>query len=175
MLKLSGALLALVMALSGAAGPASADVLGPHAPMCANGIGPAMLIHIGGLKNRLGNIRVRTFGTNPADYFEKPKVTDVVEIPIPASGPVEICLRAATPGKYAVEVRHDINGNNKTDLSDGGGASGNPNVSIWSIIFKRKPAAEKVGVSAGQGVTPVPIIMKYVQGAALRPVAHPVS
>lgn len=150
--------------------PASAQVLGPDAGVCASGSGPAMLVRVQGLKDRGGKIRVRSFGGSPATYFDKKQALRRIELPTPRGGPVDVCVPVAVPGVYAVDVRHDVNGNGDTDRADGGGASGNPKVTLLDILFKRKPPVRQVQVSVGRGVTPVPVQVRYLSGGAMKPV-----
>lgn len=140
----------------------SAAYLGPAPALCAAQEAPSILVKVSGFKNRAGKIRVRTFGGSPSTYFDKSKVLKRVEYQVPASGPVEVCVPVQAPGVYAVDVRHDINGNSDTDRSDGAGASGNPKISLFDIVFGRKPPAKQVQISVGQGTTVVPITVRYL-------------
>jgi uncharacterized protein (DUF2141 family) len=152
--------------------PAGAVVLGPHADDCGGGK-LAMLVRIQGLKSRTGIIRVQSYGGDPAKYFEKHAYLERVEVrtPPPGSGPVEVCMPVPHPGTYAISVRHDANGNGNVDISnDGGGFSGNPNVSLFDAVFKRKPSPAQVQVKVN-GLTNVPIILNYVHGASVGPIA----
>jgi uncharacterized protein (DUF2141 family) len=74
------------------------------------------------------------------------------------------------PGRYAVSVRHDINGSGKTDKSDGGGMSGNPHLSLFDLMFKRKPLPDQVAVQVVSGVRVVPVTLNYLSGGSFRPV-----
>ncbi len=152
------------------AAPAAAQAVGPGAERCAPGGGPAMLVVVTGLRDRAGTIRVRSFGGDPATWFDKRRYIERKVVPTPRSGPVRICMPVPRPGHYAVDVRQDANGNGDTDRADGGGASGNPRISLMDILFKRKPAADKVRVTVGQGVTEVPVTMMYLSGGSFRPV-----
>jgi uncharacterized protein (DUF2141 family) len=129
--------------------------------ICNAGSEPSVLVRVSGLKDRGGKIRVRTFGGSPSTYFDKTKVLKRVEYDLPDSGPVEVCVPVPAAGTYAVDVRHDVNGNGKTDRADGGGASGNPKVSLLDILFKRKPPARQVQVQVAEGTTVVPITLRY--------------
>ncbi|CAM3089477.1 DUF2141 domain-containing protein [Sphingomonas antarctica] len=122
--------------------------------------GPALLVKVAGLKNRTGEVRVRAFGGDPSTYFDKHHVSAAIYKVPPPSGPVDYCL-AVKPGVYAVDVRQDLDGDGKTSASDGVGASGNPQLSLFDILFKRRPPAVQVQVRVGQGVTPVSITVRY--------------
>ncbi len=139
----------------------AAAILGPAAPLCENGSSPSMLVKVSGLKTRSGKVRVRAFGGNPASYFDKRQALKRIEVFVPSSGPVEVCVPVPGPGVYAADVRHDANNNGDTDRADGAGASGNPKVTLMDILFKRRPPAKQVQVAVGQGTTVVPIQVKY--------------
>jgi uncharacterized protein (DUF2141 family) len=148
---------------------AGAAVLGPHADDCTDGK-PAMLVRVEGLKSRTGLIRVQTYGGDPARYFDKGAYLERVQVRVPAAGPVEVCMPVPKAGTYAVSVKHDANGNGSTDVgSDGGGFSGNPNLSLLDVIFKRKPAPAQVEVRV-TGLTTVPVRLNYVHGTSVGPV-----
>lgn len=132
-------------------------IAAPAAAACA---GPALLVKVDGLKNRTGEVRVRAFGGDPKTYFDKRNVTAAVYKAPPASGPVEYCL-AVKPGIYAVDVRQDVNGDGKTSAVDGVGISGNPNLSMLDIIFKRRPPNSVVQVRVAEGVAVVPVTVRY--------------
>lgn len=152
--------------------PASAGIVGPDAGVCASGIGSAILVRVEGLKDRLGPVRVRTFGGSPENYFDKKKTLKRVVVAPPANGPVEVCMSVPGPGVYAVDIRHDVNRNGDTDRADGAGASGNPKISLFAIMFGKRPSAETVAVRVGNGVVPINIQVKYLQGGSFKAVAQ---
>ncbi len=153
---------AVMLAAAGPAGPAMGAPLGPNPSLCDGSTEPSILVRVSGLKNRAGTVRVRTFSGDPGKYFDKRYALRRVQYPVPATGPVEICVPVSGPGLYAVDVRHDANGNDDTDRSDGVGASGNPKFSLLNIIFGRKPRAEQVQISVSTGTTIVPITVRYL-------------
>lgn len=140
----------------------AAQALGPDPSLCAGSGEPTILVKVAGLKNRAGTVRVRTFNGSPDTYFNKKFAQKRLQYPVPTSGPVEICVPVGAPGTYAIDVRHDINDNGDTDRSDGVGASGNPKISLMSILFGRKPPAQQVQVSVARGTTVVPITVRYL-------------
>jgi uncharacterized protein (DUF2141 family) len=163
----------MVIAGSLMASPISsqATILGPDAARCASGAGPALLVKVVGLKTRTGAVRARTFdGANRKSWFDKKMALRRTETAVPASGPIEICMPVPKPGGYVVDIRHDSNGNGDTDRSDGAGASGNPDISLFSFMLGSKPSAAKVVVNAGPSVTPVTIVVKYIQGGSFKPI-----
>ncbi|MDO6415114.1 DUF2141 domain-containing protein [Sphingomonas sp. BIUV-7] len=151
---------------------AAAAIVGPHAAECVgNGGKPAMLVRVLGLKARTGMVRVQSYGGDPAHYFDKGSYIERVDVATPATGPVEVCMPVPRSGSYAISIRHDLNGSGKSDMSDGGGFSGNPSVSLMDIIFKRRPSPVQVEVKVASGVTRVPIVLNYVQGGSVKPIA----
>ena len=66
-----------------------------------------------------------------------------------------------------VDIRHDINNNGDTDRADGAGASGNPKIGLFDVLFGRKPPARQVVFNVGQGVTPITITVNYASGSAM--------
>ncbi|WP_116092210.1 DUF2141 domain-containing protein [Sphingomonas crusticola] len=162
-------LVAGMIAATAPLAPVGANVLGPHAQDCTGGK-PAMLVHVQGLKSRGGTIRVQSYGGDPASYFEKHAYLERVEVRVPATGAIDVCMPVPRPGLYAVSVRHDANGNGGADIrQDGGGFSGNPSISLFDAMFKRKPNPSQVQVRVA-GLTKVPVTLNYVRGASVGPV-----
>jgi uncharacterized protein (DUF2141 family) len=170
MSKLIASLMIACGALVAPCAPAAAIVLGPHAQACEQGGHPALLVHIQGLKSRTGRIRVQTYGGDPAHYFDKGSYIERVDVSTPPNGTVDVCMAVPRSGNYAVSVRHDVSGMGGTDMSDGGGMSGNPNLSLMDVLFKRKPSPARVQVRVDGGVTQVPVVMNYVRGGSFGPV-----
>lgn len=162
---LAGAAAAMVAVL-----PAQAAVLGPHAAACQGGRGPAMLVRVEGLKARTGLLRVQSYGGDPARFFAKRAYLERVEVPVPPAGQVEVCMPVPAPGAYAVSVRHDVAGDGKAGMADGGGVSGNPKVSLMDVVLKRRPSPAETAVEV-RGVRVVPVVMNYVHGASVGPIA----
>ena len=169
MSKLIASLMIGAGALAAPCAPAAAIIVGPHAITCEEGGKPALLVKISGLKTRTGNLRVQTYGGDPAHYFDKGTYLERVDLPTPAAGTVEVCMPVPKSGTYAISVRHDVSGKGGTDLSDGGGMSGNPSLSLMDILFKRRPSPVQVQVRVEGGITPVAVVMNYVQGGRFAP------
>lgn len=150
--------------------PLPAQAIGPDSRVCTEASGPAMLVRVQGLKDRAGKVRVRSFGGSPSTYFDKKQTLRRIELPVPSKGNVDVCVPVPAPGVYAVDVRHDVNDNGKTDRADGGGASGNPKITLVDMIFKRKPPVKQVQVAVGSGVTVVPVQIKYLSGGSFKPI-----
>jgi uncharacterized protein (DUF2141 family) len=158
---------ALLLAAQVLAAPAAGDVLGPQAEHCFAGSGkPAALVRVSGLKNRKGELRVQAYGSDAAKFLEKGEWIARVDLPVTASGPMDVCVPLPRPGNYAIAVRHDANGNGKSDWNDGGGFSRNPDLSLTNL----EPDHARVVVPVGNGPAPLSIVMQYRHGLTIRPV-----
>ncbi|TPG21724.1 DUF2141 domain-containing protein [Sphingomonas koreensis] len=128
--------------------------------------GPSFLVSVEGLKDRRGSLRLEVYPDNDDDFLADDnklvaagKVFRRVEMPTPASGVVQLCIRVPHAGRYAVSVLHDRDGNRKFGLSsDGIGFAGNPKLG-WS-----KPHADAASANARSGPTPITIVMNYRHG-----------
>ncbi len=164
LLRIAPAALAAAML----AAPVAAAPAGSDAGRCAPGAGPAFLVQITGLKNRQGTVRVRLFGGSPDSYFDRERALVRIQIPTPPGEPVHVCVPVPRPGTYALDVRHDVNGDDRTDMADGGGTSGNPRPSMWAVITRKKPSPTVTQVTIASGVRVVPITMLYMRGGRPR-------
>ena len=147
------------------AAPAAAQ-LGADANVCRSG-GQAVLVTVNGFRARTGNIRVAIYGSDPRRFLARGQTLRKINVPVTAAGPMRICVALPGPGRYAVAVRHDVNGNNHSDWSDGGGFSRNPRISLTNL----RPNFNNVAIDVGRGVTPVNVVLNYRFGLAIRPVA----
>ena len=80
----------------------------------------------------------------------------------PQSGSVSVCVPLPAAGDYAIAVHHDVNGNRKSDLSDGAGMSNNPGIRKILGLVPRPPSVDKVRFAVGEGVTRMSISMQYM-------------
>ena len=153
-----------LLAIAAAAGtaPGAAQILGPDAAHCSSAQGRAFLVHVSGFKNRAGTVRVRLFGGDPATYFVRERALVRTQVALPADGPVTICVPAPAAGVYALDVRHDVNNDDATNRGDGGGISGNPRLTFWDVILRRRPPPAVTQVAISQGVVAVPITVRYI-------------
>lgn len=173
MLKISGAyrrgaalaaLAALVMAGSAAA-PAQAYAQRQHIDndmaRCAASAGPAILVEVAGFEVAAGTIRIQSYPATRNAWLEKGAWINRIEVPVkPVNGKMRFCVPVPSAGRYAIAVRHDVNGNGKTDLSqDGGGFSNNPKASIFNL---GKPAVEKAAVPVGGTPVAIVIALQYM-------------
>ncbi|MDP5281403.1 DUF2141 domain-containing protein [Sphingomonas sp. DG1-23] len=155
-----------------AAGQSTPD-LGTAEGRCrSNELGPSFLVNVEGLKDRTGKLKLEVYPAKDPDFLEDDnillsagKVFRRVEQPVPASGPVQLCVRVPSTGRYAVSLLHDRDGNRKFGWRvDGIGFAGNPRLG-WS-----KPAASAASAVARSGPTQIEIVMNYRRGLGMRPI-----
>ncbi len=129
-----------------------------HNPAACNSGGPAIKVTVNGIKSGGGTMRVQSYYGTRADWLVKGKWLTRVEAPARA-GSMTFCLPVSRAGTYAVAVRHDLNGNGKTDLrEDGGAMSNNPSINVFNL---GKPSYTKTAFTVGSGVTPISVTMRY--------------
>jgi uncharacterized protein (DUF2141 family) len=146
-----------LMLASGTA--AAGQEIGNDLSRCAAGKGPAVLVTVRGVKAGSGSVRVQSYPATSGAWLAKSQWLHRVEGRASASS-MSFCLPVPAPGNYGIAVRHDVNGNGKTDIrSDGGGFSNNPSINIFNL---GKPSVGKVAFQAGSGVTRITINLKYM-------------
>jgi uncharacterized protein (DUF2141 family) len=166
------AIAALIMLLSApallAARLPSSPNLGREEGRCRPGeSGPALLINVTGLKDRQGTLKAELYPATDNDFLADDnilisagKTFRRVLVELPATGPVQLCIRTPGPGVYGLSLLHDRDGNRKFGLSiDGVGFGANPD-SLGP--FKPKIAAGRV--TAGAGPTAITVRMLYRRG-----------
>ncbi|MBV8973426.1 MAG: DUF2141 domain-containing protein [Sphingomonadaceae bacterium] len=140
--------------------------------------GPAAVVTVEGLRDRTGKLRLELyspvdgeFGGDDRDLVRDGKVFRRAVMPIPASGPVEMCIRAPHAGEWALILIHERAGRKKFDpFMDGAGFSGNPRVG------KKKPPAAEARIEIGRGPTPTAIRLNYLHGLfQFGPIKDPVT
>lgn len=156
--------LALVaVLLAGMAAAAPARVVGSDAQACLAGK-PSMLVRVSGFKKPSGTVKVAVYAAE--GYLAKGGKLRKVVVPVRSSAPLDVCIAVPKAGRYAVAVHHDVNGNGDKDLSDGGGYSGNPRLSIAHL----KPPFGKTAVRVGEAPRQVTVLLQYRNGLSIRPV-----
>lgn len=128
--------------------------------------GPALIVVANGLKDRAGLLRAEVYPTADKDFLEDDNVLVMagktfrrVEVAIPATGLATVCIRIPAAGNYTLSLLHDHDGNHKFGLSsDGIGFPGNPKLGF------SKPKARQAFLTAGPGLTTVPITLNYRHG-----------
>jgi uncharacterized protein (DUF2141 family) len=150
---------AIAAAASAPAGAAQRVEIANDLSRCSPGAGPALLVTVSGIKSSKGKIRVQSYRATKAEWLEKGKWINRIEAPAKA-GTMTFCMPLPQPGTYGIAVRHDINGNGKTDLGeDGGGMSNNPAINLFNL---GKPSHTKVGVEVADAPRAILIHMKYM-------------
>ena len=157
----AGAFAAMLVAVPGAA---QAQVLGADAAACHAGHS-SILVNISGFTQRTGNIRVALYN-NPSTFLDRGATMRKVNVRVTPNGPMRVCIAVPQPGRYAVAVRHDVNGDNaRGDWNDGGGFSRNPRLSLLHL----RPSFDAVAVNVGTGVLGVNVVLNYRFGLSVHP------
>ena len=169
MLKFAG-LFVVGMVAATLAPPAAATSLGPHAARCDSGA-PSVIVNVSGFREHGGTLRVQIWTADQASYLQKRRWLTRVELPVTGSGAMPVCVPVPRPGNYVVSVRHDANGNGDSDRSDGAGFSGNPSVSLMDAVLRRRPNLQRVSFAVGNGPARQNVVLNYVQGTRVGPVA----
>jgi uncharacterized protein (DUF2141 family) len=161
----------MLLALAAAAGtvkaiPSTPD-LGTVEGRCRpNESGPSFLINLVGLKDRQGRVKVELYPPNDEDFLQDDnklvaagKTFRRVEMDVPATGPVVLCVRAPSAGTWTLSLLHDRDANRKFGLStDGVGFPTDPKLG-WS-----KPKWRSAAAVAGNGPTRINVTMQYRRG-----------
>ena len=156
------------MAAAGIAGsmllaaPAQAQyrqTIGNDMTKCRANAGPAVKVTVRGIESGGGMMRVQSYKGTKSDWLASGRWLNRIESRAQA-GTMSFCLPVPQAGSYAIAIRHDKNGNGKTDLrSDGGGMSNNPSINIFNL---GKPSYTKTRFDVGNGPTSITINMKYM-------------
>ena len=157
------ALGALLLAGSAAPGHAGTQVSN-NLSNCRSGSGGThALVRVIGFRQNSGRVRVQSYRGNT--WLERGEWLHRVEVPVSGRN-MTVCLPLPGPGVYGIGVRHDMNNNGETDRRDGGGYSGNPDLSLTNL----RPSFSQVSFRAGRGVTNVTIVLNYLQGLSVEPI-----
>ncbi|MEE4451413.1 DUF2141 domain-containing protein [Novosphingobium resinovorum] len=170
---LAAAIPAAIPASTPAAIPSTPDLGKAQARCRPDERGPAFEVEVAGLKDRVGKLKLEVYPANDRDFLADDnllvgagKTFRRIEVPVPASGPVRLCVRVPAAGAYAVSLLHDRDGNRKFGWKvDGIGFAGNPRLG-WS-----KPKAERATAVAGGTPTPIVIVLNYRRGLGVAPLA----
>lgn len=126
---------------------------------CAADAGPAVRVTVTGVKESSGKVRVQSYLGTKEEWLKKGKWLNRIETSA-REGTMTFCMPLQRVGTYGIAVRHDLNGNGKTDIMrDGGGMSNNPSINIFNL---GKPSYKKTAFDAGPGVMSISIEMKYM-------------
>lgn len=154
-------LLAVTLASSALAVPAFAQyrqVMSNDQSRCS-GNGPAVRVSLSGVSASSGTVRVQLYRGTATEWMQKGRWLARIEAPARA-GSMSFCVPVPAAGTYAIAVRHDANGNGKTDLrTDGGGMSNNPSINIFNL---GKPPVSRTAFPVGSEVRSISINMRYM-------------
>ena len=160
--RLSITALALAAAGMATAAPAAAqyrEKIANDMGECRADSGPAVMVTVSGIKASSGTLRIQSYRATSAEWLKKGRWINRIEAPA-RSGTMTFCLPMPAAGSYGIAVRHDLNANGKTDISqDGGGMSNNPSINIFNL---GKPSVDKTAFSVGNAVKTIRIQMKYM-------------
>lgn len=153
------ALAAGALGISASADARYNQVLSNDMAKCAPGAGPAVKVTVSGIKQSSGSIRVQSYNGTKADWLEPGRWLTRIEAPAKI-GTMTFCVPVPSSGTYGIAIRHDVNGNGKTDIrEDGGAMSNNPSINIFNL---GKPSYQKTAFTVGSGVTAIDVTMKYL-------------
>ncbi len=166
MLKSWRPIVALIAAMTAVPAAASAPILGPDSAACRPGAGgPAALVRVYGFKDREGQLRVQLYGGNADTFLDKGSKLKRIELPVAASGDMDVCVALPHTGEFAIAVLHDRNSNGKMNpTSDGVGFSRNPKLGL------SKPDQKGAAFVARGGVQTFEVVLNYLHGLSVRPV-----
>jgi uncharacterized protein (DUF2141 family) len=122
--------------------------------------GVRIVVRIHGVRNSAGEVVAVLYGDNPDDFLRSGKRLERVRVPA-TTGVVVLELVAPQPGRYAIAVYHDENGNHKFDRAltglptEGFGVSNNPR------IWLRPPPLADAAFIANVRPTAVDIDLRY--------------
>ena len=153
---------ALIIAMPVSADPREARL---NDPTCARGGSPAVLVHVSGLKNGAGKVRVQAYGPGAAKYLKKGEWAGRIDVPLGGRRSLDVCLPLPAAGQYSVAVRHDANANKKSDWNDGAGFSRNPRLSLLG-----RPNFGDTAVAVARGPAKIRVVINYRQGMKVGPI-----
>ena len=128
-------------------------------PERCRGDGAAIRINLTGVRSSQGTIRVQLYRGIKADWLESGRWIHRIEAPA-RQGSMSFCMPVPRPGTYAIAVRHDVNDNDRTDITtDGGAMSNNPSINIFNL---GKPSYTKTRFDVGNRVVSLALKMRYL-------------
>ena len=145
--------------------PAAAQLLEGSAAMC-NGSSPSVRVNITGLKDRSGRLKLELYPATEDDLLKddtklknEGKFFARLWTQTPQAGAVSLCIRAPSPGRYALLFTHDRDGKNKFNFwKDGAGFASNRK------LGRSRPQLKEAVINVGAGVTTIAIHAQYLRG-----------
>ncbi len=122
-----------------------------------------VIVSVKGMKDGQGNLRAELYPPERKDFA----IHFLKRVQIRAPGrDVEICVPTPGPGTYAVIVVHDRTADGRLDVfRDGFGFSNNPRLGLGL------PDISKVTFRAGAADTRLTVVLNYVHGLSVGPIA----
>ncbi|WP_228241884.1 DUF2141 domain-containing protein [Porphyrobacter sp. GA68] len=125
---------------------------------CAAGQGAGVMLTINNISQGTGTVRVQSYRGTSEEWLASGKWLTRTELPARA-GTMRVCVPLPGPGTYAIAVRHDVNGNGRTDLrQDGGAMSNNPSINVLNM---GRPSYTRTRFQVGNAPIPMTVQMRY--------------
>ncbi len=162
MFKVAMGLLPVAAIFAAVPALAHSEVIANNLDRCSESAkGPALLVDVRGFAAATGKVRVQSYPATKNAWLAKGAWLNRIDMVVrPSNGGMRFCMPVPEPGRYAIAVRHDRDGDGKTSISrDGGGFSNNPSISIFNL---GKPSVDKAAVKVGPGVTRITIKLQYM-------------
>lgn len=152
--------------LAAAASPAAARQADPVDGSCATAEGPQVRVSVLGLKDRTGRLKLELYPATEADFLKddrdlrkEGKPFRRIWAPVPATGPVTVCIRAPAAGRWGLLFTHDRDNKNKFNFwQDGAGF-----VSAQRL-GRSRPALRQAAISVPARGTSVTVRAQYLRG-----------
>jgi uncharacterized protein (DUF2141 family) len=154
------------LALPVAAAPAAPQPDAANDGSCAAGPGPRVRVTVTGLKDRSGRMKLELYPANEADFLKDDRELRAQNKPFrrvwsntPQSGPVVLCIRAPSAGRWALLFTHDRDGKNKFNFwQDGAGfVSG-------QRLGRSRPSVDQAVINVGPNGANVAVRAQYLRG-----------
>jgi uncharacterized protein (DUF2141 family) len=133
---------------------------------CALVAGVPVYVSVTGLMDRTGRLKVEIYPNNEADFLRDDtglkrdgRPFRRVWAPVPASGPVTVCIKAPSGGQWALLVTHDRDNKNKFNFwQDGAGFPSN------NKLGRSRPKVRQALLNVGPRGGGVTVRMQYLRG-----------
>ncbi|MBX9797758.1 DUF2141 domain-containing protein [Sphingomonas sp.] len=165
------AVMPVLLAALSLAAPAAGDararaIAGGDAAACELQQGPAVEVHITGLKDRKGRLKLELYPGTEEDFLKddrdlvaQGKFFRRIWAETPATGDVVLCIKAPHAGRYGLFFTHDRDGKNKFSVwNDGAGIVSNKR------LGSSKPRLAASDIVLGEGVAVITIRAQYLRG-----------
>jgi uncharacterized protein (DUF2141 family) len=129
---------------------------GPDAEACkVNNAGTAVIIKVSNFKALRGSLRIQSY-KDPETFLDKGAFIRRIDVPV-TGAETYACLALPGPGRYAIAVRHDPDGNTKTDIFRDGFAF--PRLTKPKLS---KPKFSAVALDFPAGVSVIALQLNYM-------------